>query len=102
MDVLQLLALSVVVIIVFWFLLLRPQQKARRQQQDMVQSLRIGDEIISAGGLVGRVTRLPDGDGWIGFELAPGVEVKLLTVAISHCLPAEEAKAQAADEGGDG
>lgn len=94
----ELLALIVVIIVMFWFVLLRPQQKARRQQQEMVQSLQIGDEVISVGGLVGRVTRLPDDDGWIGFELAPGVETKLLTVAIGHRIPAEEVEEDAAVE----
>jgi preprotein translocase subunit YajC len=82
--------LVIFIVAMFWFVLFRPQQKARRQQQEMLQSLQIGDEVISAGGLVGRVTRLPENDGWIGFELVPGVETKLLTVAVSHRIPAEE------------
>lgn len=82
--------LVIFIVAMFWFVLFRPQQKARRQQQEMLQSLQIGDEVISAGGLVGRVTRLPENDGWIGFELAPGVETKLLTVAVSHRIPAKE------------
>jgi preprotein translocase subunit YajC len=88
----ELLILIALTVAIFWFTLIRPQQKARRQQQEAVQSLQIGDEIISAGGLVGRVTRLPEDDGWLGFELAPGVETKLLTVAVSHRIPAEEVK----------
>jgi len=86
----ELFVLIILTIAIFWFVLLRPQQKARRQQQETVEALHIGDEVISVGGLVGRVTRLPDDDGWVGFELAPGVETKLLTVAISHRIPAEE------------
>jgi preprotein translocase subunit YajC len=86
------LLLIAFIIVMFWFVLIRPQQRARRQQQEMVESLQIGDEVISVGGLVGRVTRLPEDDGWIGFELAPGVETRLLTVAISHRVPAEEAE----------
>lgn len=92
------LLLIAFIIVMFWFVLIRPQQRARRQQQEMVESLQIGDEIISAGGLVGRVTRLPEGDGWIGFELAPGVETRLLTVAISHRVPAEEAEDETTGE----
>lgn len=88
----ELFVLLVLTIGIFWFMMIRPQQKARRQQQEMVQSLQLGDEVISAGGLVGRVTRLPDEDGWIGFELAPGVETKLLTAAISHRIPAGKDK----------
>ena len=91
------LALVVLIVILFWFVLIRPQQKARRQQQQTVQSLQIGDEVISVGGLVGRVTRLPDDDGWIGLELAPGVETKLLTVAISHRVPAQEVEEAISD-----
>jgi preprotein translocase subunit YajC len=86
----ELLVLVAAIIVMFWFVLLRPQQKARRQQKEMVEWLQIGDEVISVGGLVGRVTRLPEDDGWIGFELAPGVEIKLLTVAVSHRIPADE------------
>jgi preprotein translocase subunit YajC len=89
---LELLVLAIFIAIMFWFVLIRPQQRARRQQQEMVQTLEIGDEVISVGGLVGRVTRLPEDDGWIGFELSPSIETKLLTVAISHRLPAEEVK----------
>jgi preprotein translocase subunit YajC len=94
----ELVVLIAFIIVMFWFVLLRPQQKARRQQQEMVQSLQIGDEVISVGGLVGRVTRLPDDDGWIGFELASGVETKLLTVAINHRISAEEAREDVAGE----
>ncbi|UCC65800.1 MAG: preprotein translocase subunit YajC [Anaerolineae bacterium] len=82
----------------FWFVLIRPQQRGRRQQQEMVESLQIGDEVISAGGLVGHVTRLPEDDGWICFELAPGVEIRLLTVAISHRVPADEAEGETTGE----
>ena len=92
------LLLIVFIIAMFWFVLIRPQQRARRQQQEMVESLQIGDEVISVGGLVGRVTRLPEDDGWIGFELVPGVETRLLTVAISHRVPAEEAEDETTGE----
>ena len=84
------LALVVIVIVIFWFFLLRPQQQSRRKHQEVLRSLQIGDEVISAGGLVGRVTRLPQDDGWIGFELSPGFETKLLTAAISHRIPADQ------------
>jgi preprotein translocase subunit YajC len=97
----ELFLLIVFVVVMFWFVLLRPQQKARREQQEMVRSLQIGDEVISAGGLVGRVTRLPEQDGWIGFELAPGVETRLLTVAIGHRIPAEEVKDDVSGEESD-
>lgn len=98
----ELFLLTIFIVVMFWFVLLRPQQKARREQQEMVQMLHIGDEVITVGGLVGRVSRLPEDDGWIGFELAPGVEVKLLTVAISHRISAQEGEQGAAGEALDG
>ena len=99
---LQLLVVIALVLVMFWFVFIRPQQKARREQQEMVRLLRVGDEVISVGGLVGRVTRLPDDDGWIGFELASGIETKLLTVAVSHSIPAEEAQDIVGEGEGDG
>jgi preprotein translocase subunit YajC len=87
---LETLILIAALLALFWFIIIRPQQKARREQQTTLEDLQIGDEVISVGGLVGRVTRLPDDDGWIGFELAPGVETKLLTVAVGHRIPADE------------
>lgn len=87
---LESLLLIAALLAVFWFIIIRPQQKARREQQATVEALQIGDEVITIGGLVGRVTRLPDDDGWIGVELSPGVETKLLTVAVNHRIPADE------------
>ena len=93
----ELLIATVVGLVVFWFVLIRPQQQARREQQEMLQALQIGDEVITVGGLVGRVTRLPDDDGWIGLEISPGVETKLLTVGVRFRVPADEVEKDAAE-----
>lgn len=67
---------------VMWFLLIRPQQQRVRRQQALLQSLEVGDEVITAGGMVGRIERLTDDRASV--ELAPGVVVDFLRGAISQ------------------
>jgi preprotein translocase subunit YajC len=69
---------------VMWFLLIRPQQQRVRRQQALLQSLEVGDEVITAGGMVGRIRSLDDQRAAI--ELAPGVVVDFLRGAISQRL----------------
>lgn len=67
---------------VMWLLLIRPQQQRVRRQQALLQSLEVGDEVIPAGGMVGRIERLSDDRASI--ELAPGVVVDFLRGAVSQ------------------
>ena len=67
---------------VMWLLLIRPQQQRVRRQQALLQSLEVGDEVITAGGMVGRIERLSDDRASI--ELAPGVVVDFLRGAVSQ------------------
>jgi preprotein translocase subunit YajC len=70
----------------FYFLLLRPQQQRVRTHNKLVSSVGVGDEIVSAGGIVGRVTRIDERD--VQFEIAPGVVVTLAKGAIAQKAPA--------------
>ena len=72
----------VVTLLLMWALLIRPQQRRMRQHQLVVSSLRAGDEIITAGGLYGRV-RSVDDESMI-LEVAPGVELRVLRAAVSQ------------------
>ena len=72
----------VVTLLLMWALLIRPQQRRMRQHQLVVSSLRAGDEIITAGGIYGRV-RSVDDDSMI-LEVAPGVELRVLRAAVSQ------------------
>ncbi|HUQ39876.1 MAG TPA: preprotein translocase subunit YajC [Acidimicrobiales bacterium] len=65
-----------------WFLLVRPQQARVRAQKDLVMSLQVGDEIVTVGGLRGRISRLDDAE--VGVDAAPGVELTFLRGAISQ------------------
>ena len=62
---------------IFYFLLIRPQQKKVKEHQAMVEALRRGDQVITAGGLVGKVTKVRD-DGEIEVELAKDVNVRVI------------------------
>ena len=64
-----------------WLLLIRPQQQRVRRQQALLQSLEVGDEVITAGGMIGRIVGLDDEEARI--ELAPGTEVRFLRLAVN-------------------
>ena len=70
------LILMVALFAIFYFLLIRPQQKERKQRQEMINSLKKGDRIVTTGGLCGRITAV--GDTRITLEISDKVRVKVL------------------------
>ncbi len=77
--------------VIFYFLLIRPQQKRAKQHRAMVEALGKGDEIITSGGLLGRITEV--GEQYITVELAEGVQVRMQRNAIATVLPKGSLKA---------
>lgn len=75
----------VFIFLIFWFLIIRPQTKRAKQHREMVEALREGDEIVTNGGLLGRVVRL--GDSFLTVELADNVQVKLQRHMVGAVLP---------------
>jgi preprotein translocase subunit YajC len=74
--------LPMAVILVFaYFLLIRPQQKKAKQTQEMLKALEKGDEVLTAGGLIGRVAKLSEVH--VTLELADGVEILIQRAAIT-------------------
>ena len=71
--------------VVLYFVMIRPQMKRQKEHKAMIEALAKGDEIATAGGLIGRISRL--GDTYVGVELATGVEVQLQRNAIVQVLP---------------
>ena len=67
-----------------WLLLIRPQQQRVRRQQELLAALEVGDEVITAGGMIGRIREI-NGDR-AQIELAPGVVVEFLRGAVSQRL----------------
>lgn len=75
----------VAIFVVFYFLLIRPQQKKAKEARAMLDSLEKGNEVVTAGGIVGKITKL--GDQYASVEIAPSVELTVQRSAISQLLP---------------
>src|SRR5207302_2134403 len=75
-------------VVVFYFLLIRPQQRRARAQRELVASVDVGDDVVTVGGMVGRIRAL-DGDSVAG-EVAPGTEIRMLKTAVLRKLEEEE------------
>lgn len=71
--------------VVLYFIMIRPQMKKQKEHRAMIDALAKGDEIATAGGLIGRVTKL--GEGSLSMEIANGVEVQLQRHAVVQVLP---------------
>lgn len=78
------------IVIVFYFLLIRPQQKKVKQHREMVSALRRGDKIVTAGGLIGTVTKVVN-EAEAMVELAEGVRVRVMRHTIQEVLSKTEA-----------
>lgn len=75
----------ILLFVIFYFLLIRPQMKRAKEHKSMVSSLAKGDEVVTSGGLLGRVTEM--GEDFISVEIAPGVVTKLQKHAVSAVMP---------------
>lgn len=71
--------------VVFYFFLIRPQMKQAREHKEMVGSLAKGDEVVTTGGLLGRIKQV--GDNFLVLEIAKDVDVKVQKHAVSATLP---------------
>ncbi|EAP75167.1 MULTISPECIES: preprotein translocase subunit YajC [Roseovarius] len=72
----------ILIFAIMYFLLIRPQQKKVKEHRAMVEALRKGDRVVTQGGLIGKVSRVQDGE--LEVELAPNVKVRVLRHAISE------------------
>ena len=83
---------------VFYFLLIRPQQKKQREHRELLGKLKRGDRVLTAGGIIGQVTRVKEGVDEIEVEIAPNVRVNVLRQTISDAFKpvAADAKTETA------
>jgi preprotein translocase subunit YajC len=79
----------ILIFAIMYFLLIRPQQKKLKQHQQMVEALRRGDQVVTQGGLIGKVTKVKD-DKEIEVELTDGVRVRVVRNTISQVLSKTE------------
>lgn len=82
---LHMLPMLILFILVFYFLLVRPQTKRAKEQKKLMSSLTVGDEVITAGGIIGKISRLKD--NYIGLEISKGVEITVQRASIVNILP---------------
>ena len=89
----------VLIFAVFYFLLIRPQQKKQREHRETIRNLKRGDRVLTAGGIIGQVTRVKEGVDEIEVEIAPNVRVNVLRQTIGDIfkpVPAEGKSAETA------
>lgn len=70
---------------VLYFVMIRPQMKRQKEHKSMLEALAKGDEVATAGGVLGRISKL--GDTYVGVEVAQGVEIQIQRSAIAQVLP---------------
>ena len=75
----------VLMFVVLYFVMIRPQMKKQKEHRAMVEALAKGDEVVTGGGILGRVSKL--GDNFIGVEIANGVEIQIQRSAVVQVLP---------------
>lgn len=68
---------------IMYFLLIRPQQKKVKEHQAMVAAVRRGDEVVTQGGLIGKVSKVKDGENEVEVEIADGVKVRVVQSTLS-------------------
>lgn len=74
----------ILIFVVFYFLLIRPQQQKAKQHRLMVDNLKKGDQVITSGGIFGKVTRVEAGEATLQVEIAPNVQVKVARQTIAE------------------
>jgi preprotein translocase subunit YajC len=75
----------ILMFVLLYFLMIRPQMKRAKEQKAMVEALQKGDEVVTAGGIVGKITKLSD--QYVTVEVAPNTEVVMQRSAVQVPLP---------------
>ncbi|WP_298398789.1 preprotein translocase subunit YajC [uncultured Azonexus sp.] len=75
----------ILMFVVLWFLMIRPQMKKAKEHKQLIAALQKGDEVVTGGGLVGRITKVDD--NYVTLEIAEGTEVVIQKPAVAIALP---------------
>jgi preprotein translocase subunit YajC len=84
LDLMGLLPL-ILMFVLLYFLLMRPQMKRAKEHRNMLSALQKGDEVVTAGGTLGKITSI--GDSYVRLEIAPNVEITVQKPSIQTLLP---------------
>jgi preprotein translocase subunit YajC len=75
----------VLMFVVLYFIMIRPQMKRQKEHKAMIEALAKGDEVVTAGGVLGKVSKL--GETYLGIEVSNGVELQVQRTAVVQVLP---------------
>jgi preprotein translocase subunit YajC len=75
----------IIIFVIFYFLLIRPQMKRAKEHKNLVSALGTGDEVVTNGGLLGKITKV--GESFVTVELADNVQIKIQKHAIASVMP---------------
>jgi len=75
----------VIIFVIFYFLIIRPQVKRAKEHKQLTESVSKGDEVVTGGGLLGKVTDV--NDNFVTLEIAEGVDVKIQRQSVSSLVP---------------
>lgn len=104
-GIIEMVIMLALIVGIFYFLLIRPQQKRMKQHKEMVENLRRGDRVVTAGGIIGSVVKAGDEEE-IVVEIADNVRVQVQKSTIQNVLsksePAKGSQAKAQEKGGQG
>jgi len=75
----------VLMFVLLYFLMIRPQMKRAKEQKQMIEALQKGDEVVTAGGMVGRISKM--GEAYVTLEIAPNTEISVQRAAVQTLLP---------------
>ena len=74
----------ILIFVIFYYLLIRPQQKRVKEHKNMVQNLKRGDTIVSAGGIIGKIVKATEGSDEITVEISKGINVEIARQMVSE------------------
>jgi preprotein translocase subunit YajC len=77
--------------VVLYFLMIRPQMKRAKEHKSMIEALQKGDEVVTAGGVVGRIAKI--GDSYVSLQIAENVEITVQRPSVQVVLPKGTIKA---------
>lgn len=73
----------IAIFVIMYFLIIRPQQRKAKEHRAMLDALRRGDEVVTAGGMIGKITRVKEGDDEVEIEVSQGVKIRVVRSMIS-------------------
>ena len=75
----------IIIFVIFYFLLIRPQRKRAKEHKNLVAALSVGDEVVTNGGLLGKITKV--GESFVTVELGENMKIKIQKHAIASVMP---------------